>query len=303
MSLVPRPLRKLARTAIPESLRPQARRIAQHRGWVAPPPSPDDDPFQYPFWEILAHHPSTYPQYLWGTMCAALLAGTLGYERITVIEFGVAGGNGLLELERIARWVSRRARIGIDVVGFDSGRGLPKPTDYRDLPQLWDEGYFGMDFERLRAELNQAQLVLGPVAQTVPQFVGGGPAPIGFVSFDLDLYSSTTDALAIFRAEESLLLPRVVCYFDDIVGFSHSDFAGERLAISEFNEQGATRKLSQLYGLRHVVYQDRAWTEMMYMLHCFEHARYNDWDGSNELNELPLREGHLAALPRSCEPQ
>ena len=266
------------------------REIAQQRGWVAPAPSPDDDPFQYPFWEILAHHSSTYPQYLWGTMCAALLAGTLGYERITVIEFGVAGGNGLLELERAAWWVSRRAKVEIDVVGFDSGSGLPKPTDYRDLPQLWDEGYFAMDAERLRAKVSVAQLVLGPVAETVPEFLGSRPAPIGFVSFDLDLYSSTTDALAIFGASQSLLLPRVVCYFDDIVGFSHSDFAGERLAISEFNEWDAMRKLSPLYGLRHVVYQDRAWTEMMYMLHCFEHPRYNEWDGSNKLTELPLRE-------------
>jgi hypothetical protein len=291
VTVLPGSVRKLARATVPGSLRPRARHIAEQRGWIAPPPSPDDDPFQYPFWQILVHHPSPYPQYLWGTMCAALLAGTLGYERITVVEFGVAGGNGLIELERVARWVSRRSGVAIDVVGFDSGSGLPKPTDYRDLPQLWDEGYFSMDAERLRSKLSEAQLLLGPVAETVPEFIAARPAPIGFVSFDLDLYSSTTDALALFGAEESLLLPRIVCYFDDIVGFSHSDFAGERLAISEFNERDATRKLSQLYGLRHVVYQDRAWTEMMFMLHCFKHARYNDWDGSNQLDQLPLRDG------------
>lgn len=282
-------MRKLARGAVPGSLRPRARQIAERRGWVAPPPSPDDDPFRYPFWEILVHHPSTYPQYLWGTMCAALLAGTLGYERITVIEFGVAGGNGLLELERVAAWVSRRAGVGIDVVGFDTGTGLPQPQDYRDLPNLWRECYYGMDPERLRSRLQVAQLLLGPVAETIDEFIATGPAPVGFVSFDLDLYSSTVDAFTIFRAAPELVLPRVICYFDDIIGFSHGDFTGERLAIAEFNAAHQARKLSQLYGLRYVVYQDRWWTDSMYMMHCFEHPRYNEPDGTNQLNELPLR--------------
>jgi hypothetical protein len=287
--LLPPALRRLARAAIPEAVRPRARAIAEQRGWIAPTPSADEQPFEYPFWQIVAHHPSPYPQYLWGTMCAAVTGAALGYERITAIEFGVAGGNGLLELERVAQWTARRAGIAVDVVGFDTGTGLPKPTDYRDLPQLWSEGYYGMDAERLRSQLSTARLVLGPVSETVGEFVASGPAPIGFVSFDLDLYSSTVDAFALLGAQASLLLPRVVCYFDDIVAFSHSDFAGERLAISEFNERSHSRKLSQLYGLRYVLYQDRAWTEMMYMLHCFEHPQYNDWDGLNKLSELPLR--------------
>jgi hypothetical protein len=282
-------VRKLARAAVPELVRPQARRFAQQRGWVAPPPSPDDDPFLYPFSQIMNRDFSPYPQYLWGTMCAAELAAGLGYERITVIEFGVAGGTGLLELERIAAWVARRSGVAIDVAGFDTGTGLPQPQDYRDLPNLWREGDYSMDPERLRSRLKSAQLLLGPVAETIEELIAAAPAPVGFVSFDLDLYSSTVDAFAIFRAAAELVLPRVVCYFDDIIGFSHGDFTGERLAISEFNAAHEARKLSQLYGLRYVVYQERWWTESMYMLHCFEHPRYNRPDGTNRLHELPLR--------------
>jgi hypothetical protein len=285
---LPPAIRRLARAAVPDSWRPRARELAQRRGWVAPPPSPDDDPFAYPFREIMSRTSSLYPHYLWGTMCAAELAAGLGYGRISVIEFGVAGGNGLLELERHASWVQKRSGVTIDVIGFDSGTGLPPPQDYRDLPNLWREGYFAMDVERLQAQLHTARLQLGPVSQTVQQLIADRPAPIGFISFDLDLYSSTMDAFGLFDADDALLLPRVVSYFDDVIGFSHSDFTGERLAISEFNDAHPERKLSQLYGLRWVVEQELWWTEQMYMLHCFDHPRYNEPDGTHALRELPL---------------
>jgi len=283
-------LRRLARELIPSRFEPAVRRAAQGRGWISPPASPDDDPFEYPFWQILKHHGCTYPHYLWGTMCAASLASALGQKRTSVIEFGVAGGNGLVELERVAQWVEQRSGVGIDVYGFDTGSGLPQPQDYRDLPNLWSEGYFPMDPERLQARLNRARLVLGPVAETVPGFLEGPPAPIGYVSFDLDLYSSTMDAFQIFDASPDRLLPRVVCYFDDIIGFSHGDFSGERLAITDFNRRYEARKISKLYGLRYVLVQDKWWTDMMYMFHLFDHPSYNVVDGTNTRTELPLRE-------------
>jgi hypothetical protein len=286
---LPPRVRQLAGAALPAGLRPAVRRVAERRGWVSPPPSANDDPFEYPYWQILAHHGSTYPHYLWGTMCAAGLAAALELPRVTVIEFGVAGGNGLLELERVAAWVERRSGVGLDVVGFDSGTGLPQPEDYRDLPNLWSEGYFPMEPDRLRARLRRAKLVLGPVAETVPRFIESSPAPVGFISFDLDLYSSTMAAFEIFDADPALLLPRVTSYFDDIIGFSHGDFTGERLAISDFNQAHKTRKISKLYGLRWVLVQDKWWTDMMYMFHVFDHPSYNAPDKTNRRSELPLR--------------
>jgi hypothetical protein len=81
-----------------------------------------------------------------------------------------------------------------------------------------------------------------------------------------------------------------VCYFDDIIGYSHSDFSGERLAIAEFNDHHTMQKLSKIHGLRYIV-QDELWTDMMYMFHAFDHARYNDYDGSNPMREIPLQDG------------
>ena len=83
-------------------------------------------------------------------------------------------------------------------------------------------------------------LCLGDIRYTVPTFVEKFvPAPIGFVAVDLDYYSSTVDALKVFDLPESYMLPRVLCYFDDIVGEDHvlqNEFVGELLAIREFND-------------------------------------------------------------------
>jgi hypothetical protein len=45
------------------------------------------------------------PKYTWGVLHGAYLAQALGIHGISVIEFGVAGGNGLVSLERIAQKV------------------------------------------------------------------------------------------------------------------------------------------------------------------------------------------------------
>lgn len=277
---------RAVRGVIPRSFHPTLHEVAMRRGWLSTAPPP---PFRYPFGELLAaSNPPYYPNYRWGMLSAAAVAQTLGYERITAIEFGVAGGNGLLALEDSARQASQLSGVAIDVIGFDTGKGLPKPTDYRDLPQLWSEGDFSMDVDALRKQLREGQLLLGPVADTVGSFIAGRPAPIGFISFDMDMYSSTVDAFAVFEASLDIVMPRVVCYFDDIIAFSHSDFTGERLAIAEFNERHELRKISRIYGLSFVLDLRQWWTEHMYMAYFFEHPKYNDFDGSNKVHHLPL---------------
>lgn len=280
--------KEVAKAVIPSRLLPAVRRAAAAGGLVRGAAADAANvPFEYPFTELMKIH-SPRQNYRWGTFAAALMAKALGYPRISVIEFGVAGGNGLVALERVAEEASRRSGVQIDVYGFDTGTGLPKPQDYRDLPQMWREGYYGMDVEALKRRLSRAQLLLGPVAQTVATFAESRPAPIGFVSFDMDLYSSTRDAFALFSGRTDLLLPRVVCYFDDIIGYSHSDFAGERLAISEFNAAHERRKISQMYGLRKFIRGQYMWLDMMYLAHAFDHPRYCDFDGWHTLSELPL---------------
>ena len=190
------------------------------------------------------------PHYTWSVLHAASIAARTGRERISVAEVGVAGGNGLLALERAADAAESELGVQIEVFGFDTGEGLPPPRDHRDAPFIMDRGDFPMDVEGLRRRLSRAELVLGDVSETIPRFLGGDHAELGFISFDVDYYSSTRDALALLAGDPNRLLPRVLCYFDDTHGYPWGDFNGARLAIDEYNAAGSERKLAQLHGLR-----------------------------------------------------
>jgi hypothetical protein len=150
-----------------------------------------------------------------------------------------------------------------------------------------------MDVDTLKSRLRRARLVLGPVEETVPQFITSGVAPIAFVSFDVDLYSSTKAALQVFDAGQDALLPRVHCYFDDILGYTFGDHVGERLAIAEFNAEHQLRKVSPIYGIRYFVprrYANQMW-ERQYMAHIFDHDAYGANDGSiSQVSSHALRE-------------
>jgi hypothetical protein len=108
-----------------------------------------------------------------------------------------------------------------------------------------------MEPAALKKRLTGANLVLGPIRDTLPTFIASNPAKVGFISIDVDLYSSTVDLLRLFEADQSVLLPRVQCYFDDILGFTFADCNGERLAVKEFNEHHELRKISPSYGLKY----------------------------------------------------
>jgi hypothetical protein len=221
-------------------------------------------------------------EYLWGSLHGAHMARALGVDEVSLVEFGVAGGNGLLALDRIGPAIEQNVGVRARVFGFDTGQGLPPPADWRDCPNIFAGGDFPMDVGQLRARLTSAELILGDVADTIEPFLERRPPPIAFVSFDLDFYSSTVQALRLLEADSDLLLPRVHCYFDDITGFTYADFNGERLAIREFNERSVLRKISSFYGLRHYVPSrcvSDLWVEKMHLAHVLDHALYEKPDG------------------------
>jgi hypothetical protein len=233
------------------------------------------------FVEVFEHAHCNH-QYTWGVVQGANLAKALGIGRVSIIEFGVAGGRSLLALERIAEKVQSTFGVVVDVFGFDTGTGLTKPMDHRDMPNLWAEGSFAMNVEKLKGKLRRAQLILGPVNETVPAFIEQNAAPVAFVGFDVDLYTSTKHAMALFEADHRLLLPRIHCLFDDILGYTFGDHVGERLAIAEFNDSHEFIKVSPIHGLRYYVpaqYVNHMW-EKNYMAHIFHHPLYANHDGS-----------------------
>lgn len=231
------------------------------------------------------------PHYGYCVCNAAVLAKRLGYDRISLLEFGVAGGNGLLNLEYHAQEVSKLLDIQIEIYGFDTGKGLPKPVDYRDLPYHWKEGFFKMDVPALQAKLKMSKLVLGDIRDTAKSFFEQyQPAPIGFIAYDFDFYSSTISALEMLESGAEHYLPRVFCYFDDTVGTEfelYNDFTGQRLAINEFNQNHEAIKLSRSYHLlaKKIV---EPWFHQIWVCHFLNHGKYNKFV-SVENQQLPIK--------------
>ncbi len=245
------------------------------------------------FTKLLESDRLPYPPYAYGMWHASLQAKALGLARISAIEFGVAGGNGLVAMERLAGLIHDEIGITIDTHGFDTGKGMPAPVDYRDNPYIWKDGYFSMDEGKLRKRLKSSTLVLGDVQDTLKSFLTTRHlAPIGFVAFDLDYYSSTVHALRLFEAEHELLLPRVFSYFDDCVGDDselHSRFTGELLAIDEFNQEHSSLKIAKIYGLPYKRRVRADWHEKTFVLHSFEHPLYSIHINPRKDWQMPLR--------------
>lgn len=218
-----------------------------------------------------------YPHYAYGVYWSAVLASRLGIPKITVVEFGVAGGRGLISLEAASGEIGAHVGVEIDVVGFDAGTGMPAPVDYRDLPHIWGQGFYKMDEAGLRARLRKAALVLGEVATTVPAWLQTNPAPIGFIAFDLDYYSSTVAAFRIFDGPAATRLPRIPCFFDDLgctnIGFMNA-WVGEHLAIDEFNAAHPDKKIGRIEQLRINRPRWENWQERLYAFHDFSHQLY-----------------------------
>lgn len=232
------------------------------------------------------------PHYAYCLHQAVKQAIYLSYKEISVIEFGVAGGNGLIELENIAIQAEKEYDIKINIYGFDLGIGMPEPSDYKDLPYIWNKGFYEMEVDKLKSKLKKAQLILGNVSQTVNTFFDKyNPPPIGFIAFDLDYYSSTRDALKIYQNNDKYFLPRVFNYFDDCIGEDvelHSEFTGELLAIKEYNDYSINSKLAAIYGLKYKRVFPNSWNELIYITHFLNHKDYNTFINYENNSQLPL---------------
>jgi hypothetical protein len=214
------------------------------------------------------------PSYLFGLLRAAEIAAFEEVPVISAIEFGVGEGEGLLLLEEYAAAVERETGIGITVVGFDTGKGLPEPLgNFRDNPDIYEPGESPMDEEALRLRLGPSTtLILGDVAQTVPPFVREARyPPVGFIACDLVLYSSTRDALQMLSLPERRSLRRVVTYVASVTGSHAHQDAGPRLAIAEFNDHNHHVKIDRWHGVAFGrVFPEAHWLHCIYVAHDLE---------------------------------
>ncbi len=210
-----------------------------------------------------------YRHYLLGLAYGVKEAIICGNERLAAVEFGVFYGAGLLEMCKAAAFFRDEFGLDIQVYGFDGGVGLPRLTgDYRDQPEMFVPGDFKMpDQQALRAQLPAfCELVIGEVGETVQTFEPRlEDRVVIFAAYDLDLYSSTVRALPFLTYRPELYLPAVPMFFDDNgKTITQCEWAGEELAIHEFNSAHAMRKIER---------KDRHmwWLLNMFVLHVLDH--------------------------------
>lgn len=178
-----------------------------------------------------------YANIIWA---AAMEAKALGYSRISVVEFGVAGGNGLLNMQFHAREIGRLFGVEIEVYGFDSGEGVLMLD--REHEDAWKEmhsnfavGDFCTDYSVLSERLDTAKLIIGDIKDTGKIFYEKyNPAPLAAISIDVDVYSGTKYILDMLDTSSENVLPYIYMYWDDI--YRGYENVGEGRALREFNE-------------------------------------------------------------------
>ena len=226
-------------------------------------------------------------------MSAAFEAKRFGYNGISVIEFGVGGGIGLLAAQFHAREISKLIGIDIKVYGFDLGTGLPKSDEGKEVDNIlhiFQPGFFVMNKEKLVNRLEENTiLIIGDIKNTIKDFVDNyNPYPIGAIFIDVDTYQSTKyilDWMAI-NNYDNVFLPRIYMYFDDV--FSQYEGIGEEKAIQEFNNtvkgmKISPEKISDDIGIYNTIGEHTFWLDntdtwekrRMKICHRFNDRNYN----------------------------
>jgi hypothetical protein len=217
--------------------------------------------------------------YAYGVYEGAKRAKELGLKEITVIEFGVANGRGLLAMALYADKVEKDLGVKIHVLGYDSGEGMPQTAGYKDHPEIYATGDFPMqDRNKLISILpKNTELIITDLIKS--DWTTALKVPVAFISIDVDYYSSTKAILHYLTALNStLLLPNTLIYFDDIMMANHNPYQGELLAVEEFNAANNLRKIvdfsKALRATRLLV--NAPWINHMYQLHVLDHKVRNE---------------------------
>lgn len=223
-------------------------------------------------WDLVVRQNNAY-----AILKAGDAARALGIKTVSLAEFGVATGSGLMNMAEIARKVTEETGVEFKLYGFDTGEGMPPARDYRDHPDMYGSGDFKMDVDRLKAKLpNNCHLKLGPVAETVGAFLKSLPdsEPLGYAVIDVDYYYSAVDAFRIFAGKPTQYLPLALVYLDDIWCERHNSACGERLALAEWNADHPQRLVERHPFLEQGrIFRRARWLNQMHFLHVLDHPQ------------------------------
>ena len=205
----------------------------------------------------------------------------LGINKIIICEFGVASGAGLINLCKISEKLSKHYAMPYEVIGFDSGEGMPNAIDYRDHPEKYHFGDFvPHNKEMLIQSLPEnSKIYYGDIAEKLIQFTESlkDDEYLGFVSIDVDYYSSTIKCLELFKSEKIKVLPKLPIYFDDVNNLDHNEYCGELLAIKEFNEVNSLVRISKMNQIRNWrIFKNALYIDQMYWVFNFNDQYFTE---------------------------
>ena len=216
-------------------------------------------------------------------------AKKIGYKSVSILELGVAGGNGIIALEKYRENIQKLTNVEINIYGFDTGEGLPEIKNKFDSPFLWKKGDFKIiDRDNLNKKI-KSRIFYGEIKNTIDKFLESNPENIIAIFFDFDLYSSTSDFLNQIDKLKKFICPRVYCYFDDVFNPNHliDEHSGELLAIKEFNNKNTDIKigksLSNSNDFKFPLGKDN-----LFMLHNFTHEMYDYYIGKENDTSLNI---------------
>tara|TARA_Y100001970_G_C14218835_1_gene851326 strand:- start:1042 stop:1875 length:834 start_codon:yes stop_codon:yes gene_type:complete len=205
---------------------------------------------------------------------SVLEAKKIGYTKVSIIELGVAGGNGIIALENYKKKIQKITNVEINICGFDFGEGLPDSDNKYDLPFFWISGLYKADNQKLNEKI-KSKIYYGDIKDTFKEFIKTNPPIISTIFSDLDYYTSTKNFLNQLPEFKDFLTPRVYCYFDDIFNSNHyiNEHNGELLAIKEFNNENEDIKIGKSVG-HSSDFKFPLGGENLFMLHNFNHIDY-----------------------------
>jgi hypothetical protein len=195
-------------------------------------------------------------------------------KKILIIEFGVASGAGLFNLAYLANKLAKIYNLDYEVIGFDTGKGMPPPKDYRDHPEKYLTGDFPpLLLSKIKLP-KKTKIYYGDVQKTINKLkkdLKEKNTRIGFAAIDVDYYSSTLSCLKSFTFNQSFYFSSTVLYFDDVNNPDHNEFCGELLAINEFNKKNINRKICKMTQLKNWrIFKNALWLDQMYFLHVLD---------------------------------
>jgi hypothetical protein len=250
--------------------------VAEARAWKAKPAAPPARPAGNldSLIDDIRHDRIGRAHFAHCLLLATLQAMRIGLKQISVFEFGVLHGDGLLNLCSICQRITEDTGFQFKIFGFDSDVGMPPITDYRDHPEIWYTGQFKVDHSLLTSRLPaNAKLIVGDIAKTIVPFCKenlSADCPVGFVAIDVDLYSSTKSAFKLLKGKPECYLPAVVMYFDDVNDMiTLNSWCGEALAMKEFNRANKFRKIEEKWTRQNVT--NAGWHDQIYCCHVLDH--------------------------------